>query len=361
MAENPDGQEKKHDPSAKKWREAYEKGQTPKSQDFSAAAVLLAGTGALVFASGELGQRLMSLFIRLYDFGPDPTVNSETFQAIAQDAMLTVAWAIAVPLGAVAAASTLVNLAQTQFRIAPKALEPDLAKLNPFTTFKSKYMSWQPVVELVKGAGKLLLVAVVIAWTLYDRFDTYPALAALTPAQVLANMADLAWTMVVAAMPFILVLAILDYAYAYYRQNEQLKRTDQDVKEENKAQEGDPKVKGQRKHKALQLLFGQSMRALEEADVVVMNPTHFAIALRYRRGIDDAPVVLAKGVDHLALRMRKRALELGIPRVEDRPLARALYRQVDPGEPIPEELYGPIAKVLAVVYRRRARRRQRPR
>ena len=168
---------------------------------------------------------------------------------------------------------------------------------------------------------------------------------------------DLVFTVFLACLPVILVIAVGDYSYQKWKNSEDLKMTDQEVKDQAKQQEGDPQMKGMRKQRARQIAMGQMMSALPEADVVVTNPTHYAVALRYKRGTDEAPIVLAKGVDFLALKIRQEARNLGVPTVEDRPLARALHARVDVNRPIPEDLFGPVAKVLAIIYRRQARRR----
>ena len=154
-------------------------------------------------------------------------------------------------------------------------------------------------------------------------------------------------------------LGVSDYAYSWWRNNEQLKRTDQELKDDLKQSDGDPHVKAARRRRAREIAASQGIRLVKDADVVVTNPTHYAIALRYRRGEDDAPIVLAKGVDHLAAKIRAEADRHGVPRIENRLLARGLYAMVDVGMRIPEEYYAAVAQVLAMVYNKRAARRAR--
>ncbi|MBN2799917.1 MAG: EscU/YscU/HrcU family type III secretion system export apparatus switch protein [Deltaproteobacteria bacterium] len=353
-----EGQEKKHAPSDRKWEQAAEKGQIPKSQDLASAAVILAGGVSLIFLSGYSGEQITGLFSDMMDFGAAPGLDHSEMLKLGEEAMVVAAKMIAIPLGAVAVASLAVNLAQSRFQLSTKALEPKWERLDAASNFKQQYLSSTPAMELVKGLGKLVALGGVLVWAMRDRFDEIPAMAALEPYQVLAFQKEISWQMVTFALPLVLAIGAADYGYTYWKQYTQLMRTDKEMRDEAKESEGDPYLRAARRRRAMEIAHGSRIQAVKDADVLITNPTHFAVALRYRRGEDDAPVVLAKGMDHLALKMRKIALENGVPRVEDRPLARALYKRVKPGQGIPEELYGPVARILAMVFKRRARRRR---
>jgi len=217
--------------------------------------------------------------------------------------------------------------------------------------------SWMPLVELAKGLGKFVLLGAITLWAVWDRLDEIPIIATYDPIVLVKELGDMVFTVFLACLPVILVIAVGDYVYQKWKNSEDLKMTDQEVKDQHKQQDGDPQMKSMRKQRARQIAMGQMMSALPEADVVVTNPTHYAVALRYKRGQDAAPVVLAKGVDFLALKIRTEARKLGVPTVEDRPLARALHAKGEVNRPIPEDLFGPVAKVLAIIYKRQARRR----
>jgi len=350
-----DGGDKKHDPGERKWREAAEKGQLPRSQDINAAAVVIAGAAAMVLMPGPMVRAVVGT-TRFFQAGGAERLLIPEAQAALTSCVLAVGIAAAVPLMAAMVASVAASLAQTQVQLAPKALEPKWERLNVIEGFQNTYMSWTPLVELAKGVAKILVISGAVALAVSPQVIALPRLAALAPVQLLTALVDLAWTAVIAATPVMLVIAAIDYSAAFYRSNEQLKRTDQEVKDDAKQQDGDPHMKQARRQRARRIAMSVSLNAVRTADVVITNPTHFAVALRYRRGEDAAPVVVAKGLNHLALRIRAEALRSGVPRVEDRPLARALYRRCESGEPIPDDLFAPVAKVLAVVFRRRQRR-----
>ncbi|MCA9491495.1 MAG: EscU/YscU/HrcU family type III secretion system export apparatus switch protein [Myxococcales bacterium] len=357
MAENEDGQEKKHAPSEKKWEDAAEKGQTPKSQDVNAAVVLL--IGGLVLANGNA---LVVLAFRRSLVGsmkslPVTTMDLQSAQELAFTTMQTIGIAVAVPLLAVMVAATLANLAQTGMRTAPKALEPDINRLNALSNAKQQYMSWTPLVELGKGLAKVLAVSGGALLGVWNDLDQVAGLSLVAVEEMPVLLGTLTVRLLLGAIPVVIVIAGADYAYTVWRMTEQLKRTDKELKDEQKDVDGDPHMKARRKQMARQMLFSGSMKAVTEADVVVTNPTHFAVALRYRRGRDVAPVVVAKGVDAGAKRIREAARDARVPLVENRPLARQLWKVAKVDRPIPEDLYGPVARVLAVVWARKRKRR----
>jgi flagellar biosynthetic protein FlhB len=356
MAESEDGQEKKHEPGDKKWEEAAERGQTPRSADVSSAAVLLAGGAALAFGGAPIAKGVRDVFRYGMQGIPGGPIDAAWAGEALSVAVLGTATSLALPLSVVAIAALAANLLQTRMQLAPKALEPKIEKLNVLSGLKQTYFSWTPLVELGKGVGKVGAVAFAAYLAVGADAAELSTLALVTPGELVQVLVSLAWRLVAGAIPLIVAIAVGDYAYSWYRMNEQLKRTDQELKEDNKNAEGDPQMKARRKQRAREMLFNGSLKLVAEADVVITNPTPYAIALRYRRGQDIAPVVVAKGVDIGAARIRRAALEAGVPRVENRPLARALWRQAKASQPIPEDLYAPVAKVLAVVLARRRRR-----
>lgn len=349
--------EKKHDPGEKKWRDAAERGQLPRSSDVNAAAVVICATAALVFAPRPMVGAISQAANRFFDGSGPYVLTIQEAQQILMTVLELVGVGISVPLGAALLASTAASLAQSQGQLAPKALEPKWERLDVVKGFQNAYLSWTPLVELAKGIAKIGVIGLVVGIALRRKIGSLPEATSFAPNQLLELLVGLGWGAVLAATPVILLIAAIDYAASYKRSLDQLKRTDREVRDDQKDQEGDPRLKAQRRQRARQIAMSVSLNAVRDADVVVTNPTHFAVALRYRRGEDLAPVVLAKGVDHLALRIRREALRAGVPRIENRPLARSLHARCDVGAPIPEELFAPVARVLAVVYRRRQRSR----
>jgi len=176
-------------------------------------------------------------------------------------------------------------------------------------------------------------------------------------AGILMALQDMAMLVLSRALPVAVILAVLDYSYQWYQNHEQMMMTLQEVKEEHKANEGDPKMKQARRNRARQIAMAQMAQSTARADVVITNPTHFAVALRYRKDEAPAPVVVARGMDAVAQKIKLEARRRDIPTIENRPLARALYASAKVGQMIPESLYGAVARVLAVLWKRRKRRK----
>jgi len=348
--------EKKHDPGEKKWRDAAEKGQLPRSGDVGAVAVICAGAAALVAGMGPGVGAIRELATTLFHAEGPYTFTSADASSLADQAMITIMYAVAAPLGAVLLAGLVANLAQTNMSLATKALEPKWDKLNVITGVQNAYFSPTPLVELGKGLAKIGLIAVVVVMAMRERLSELPKLATQPAAAALAEFVEIGGTMVVLALPVMLTIAAADYGYAVYRTTEQLKRTDKDVRDDQKESEGDPMLKAKRRQRALQIARNVNIGLVAQADVVVTNPTHYAVALRYKRDQDMAPIVLAMGVDHMAQQIKRRARQEGVPQVENRRLARALHAKAESGQSIPEELYKPVAKVLATVMARKKKR-----
>ncbi len=348
--------DKRHDPGEKKWREAAEKGQMPKSPDVNAAAVVLSAATAWVFFPGPVQEAFFRAALAWFDGrGPyDLTLTSA--HAMINLGLQLLALAISVPLAASLTASVVASVAQSRFQAAPKALEPKWERLDVVSGFQQTYLSWTPLLELGKGLAKILVIGFAVLLALWPHIAALPRAAAFGVPQLMVLLVDLAWTAVLAAAPVIIVIAIIDYTASYQRTLSQLKRTDRELRDDQKEQDGDPRLKAFRRQRARKIALAVSLNAVRDADVVVTNPTHLAVALKYDRDNDDAPRVVCKGADHLAARIRSEARRASVPRVQNRPLARALYRRCDIGHAVPADLFVPVAKVLAVVFRRRQRR-----
>jgi len=348
--------EKKHDPGEKKWRDAAEKGQLPRSNDVAAVAVVFVGAAALTFGSGPAADAIRDLSVAMFYADGPYVLNVAVARDLGARSIATTLRALVVPLSMVMLASLIANLAQTQMRLATKALEPKWDKLNVINGLKSTYFSWTPLVELGKGLGKIGALTAAVAAMMWRRLENLPMVATLPPAAQLEQVVDLGWNLILAALPIMLILAAADYFYALYKTTEDLKRTDKELRDDLKEQEGDPMLKAKRRQRAIQIARSVNLALIAQADVVVTNPTHYAVALRYHRDTDAAPIVLVKGVDALALTIRKRAREASVATVENRALARALYAKAEMGHAIPEDLYKPVAKVLAAVMKRRKKK-----
>lgn len=355
---NDDGAEKKHEPGDRKWKEAAERGELPRSSDINATAVIVTATLAMMFFSKPMVTAVERIAFLGFHAVPPYDLDEPYAREILMVTLLEIGRAISVPMLAALVASVLASVAQTGLQLAPKALEPKLERLDVVGGFQQMYLSWTPLVELAKALSKIFVIGLAVGLTLWPMILALPEGMAHAHEALMYLIVDLGFWAVLAATPVMIAVAAIDYAATYNRSYEQLKRTDRELREDQKAQEGDPRLKAARRQRARKIAMAVSLNAVRDADVVVTNPTHYAVALRYRRGEDAAPVVVCKGTDLLAQRIRAEALRVGVPRIENRPLARALHAEVEIGHPIPESLYAPVARVLGIVYRRRAQRRR---
>jgi flagellar biosynthetic protein FlhB len=340
-------------PTAKKLKDARKKGQIARSRDLAVAAATLAATVAL----GSLGGRLIRgtadrLTADLTHFGDAPLtpIAAGELSALVAGAVAL----IVVLVGPIALATTIVGVGahglQGGWNFATEALQPKLSRLSPMKGIKQFTPSKAGIDTL-----KMVIVVSTIVWLSWT-----PLQAVMTDGSRLAWMtpvasAHLGWTYVESALwriaTLLGVLALGDYGIQRYRLMSSLKMTKQEIKDEFKLQDGNPEIKGRIRRIQREMARRRMMGAVKDATVVVTNPTHYAVALAYRRGEMAAPVVLAKGQDHIALQIRERARQHGVPIVEDKPLARALYSTAEIGDTIPTQLFAAVAEVLAQLIR----------
>jgi flagellar biosynthetic protein FlhB len=342
--------ERTEEATPKKKQEARDEGRVAKSQDL-AAVILLVVTSAAVAATamwmlGE-GKTGMERVLAAED-ASSLLHNDSAMEAVVFVAMMTAR--IAAPLLIVAwIAGLLSHLVQIGWLVSPKALMPKPDKLNPISGFK-RVFGLSALVKAGLDALKVLLVVAVAVWTIRQRGEQMLTLPYLTTMEGLASVGWLMLDLALRLLAVLLILAILDLIYQKWKHAEDLKMTKQQVKDEMKQTEGDPETKRRRMRMQQQIAAQRISAAVPKADVVVTNPEHISIALQYDEETMRAPKVLAKGADHLALRIRRIAAQHGIPIVERKPLARAMYRSVEAGQEIPPDFYKAVAEVLAYVY-----------
>ncbi len=350
MAEN-DGQEKTEQPSGKKLEETRNEGQVAKSPELNSFAVFSTGLFLLFITQHLLGTNISELTVKIFGSLDTLTLSPDLFVGYSKSALLF----FFVTVGPVFLGLIIISLAagigQAGFRITPKALAPKFNKLNPLKGIKNVFVSVNSLVELAKSLLKLLVIGtftyVVISGTIVQAAK----LSVLTTSEIVKFMMDSSYSLLIKISLVFAVIAAADFVYQKYKFKKDLKMTKQEVKEENKQTEGDPVVKGKIKSLQFEAAKKRMMQDVPKADVVITNPTHFAIALKYDMDKDSAPKVLAKGVDALAQKIKKVAAENGVPLHEDRELARALYKVCDVGDFIPSSLFKAVAQVLAYVYK----------
>lgn len=248
-----------------------------------------------------------------------------------------------------AVATILITGVQTRFLFSKEALKPKFSKLNPLTGLK-KMFSIRSLVEVAKGLLKMTVIAYVVYQELISRVKDLPLLLDMEPMQGMLYTADAVISVVTSIGMLFIVIGIGDYIYQWWDHEKNLKMSKQEIKEEFKQMEGDPQIKGKIKQRQREMSTKRMMQKVPEADVIIRNPTHYAVAIQYNPDKNNAPVVVAKGADEVAKRILKVAAEHEIPMTENKPLARALYDAVDLDREIPAEFYRAVAEVLAVVY-----------
>lgn len=330
-------------------REAREQGQVAKSQDLSSAALLLGALGLLLFFGQAMAGRVHDLFLTY--------LGGEPWLAVDQMFVANQAYGVTEELGRLLlpffgmmfVIGALSNVMQVGFLFLPSRLAPDFSRINPIAGF-TRVFSIAGVARLGFGVFKILIISVVAMLALFARKEEILAMAVLDIPQIAAFMVELLlWTSIKIAVA-LFILALIDYSFQRWKHEQDLKMSHQQVREEMKNLQGDPQIIARRRAVQRQLVLNRLSTAVPKADVVVTNPTELAIAIQYDFDTMAAPIVVAKGAGVIAQRIRQLALENGIPIVERKPLARALFKQIDVGAPVPNEQYAAVAEVLAYVY-----------
>jgi flagellar biosynthetic protein FlhB len=349
MAENT--LEKTEAPTPRRLQEARNDGNVARSTDLTAALMLLGGIVALQMLGTHMydGLSTATRVLLMAEHSPNPTrvegVGEMTYYS---------AYMFATSLGpmaiAVAAVGLLASLGQVGFLLTAKPLEPNFGKLSPLKGIANLF-KLRAVMRLVMSVQKVVLIAAVAAWFVVLDMPKIVHIAEMSALQGFAAAGTIVYSLALKLAILLLIMALIDYSFQRWQHTQDLKMSKQDVKEEMKRMEGDPQIKQRRTRVARQLAMQRVAQAVPQADVIVTNPTHFSIALKYDSSSMRAPKVVAKGADFMAMRIRQIAMAHGIPLVERKPLAQALYKTVDVGDEVPPEHYAAIAEILAYVYR----------
>jgi flagellar biosynthesis protein FlhB len=343
-------QEKTEKATPKKKQETRNKGQVAKSTDINTAIILLLIFIFLWLIGGYVGKQVTKFLQYMFQEFLLLQFTSENIHSLFLEITMQ-AVIIAAPIMVMAMlAAIFSNYLQVGFLFAPEAIKMKLSKLNPIQGFKKIY-SIKAIVELLKSLLKIGLVGLVTFTILWLSLDQMLILSLIPVADSLSFVGNLTVTMGIAVSILLVFLAVLDYMYQRYDHEKNIKMSKQDVKDEYKKTEGDPLIKSKIKEKQRQMAMQRMMQEVPKADVVITNPTHYAVALKYDGDKMDAPIVIAKGVDFIAQKIKGIAKHHEVITVENRPLARALYDQTDIGDEVPEELFKVVAEVLAYVYR----------
>ncbi len=355
FAEDANGAEKTEQPTAKKLDDARKEGQVAKSQEIATAFTLLALFVIIRVIYPFMGTNFQTLFERVYNNIPnvartyDGMLPIAYIRSILTNAILTM-FLISAPFFIVAfIIAFLSDLVQVGFKPTSKPLQPKLSKLNPISGMK-KIFSARKLFDLGKSLLKLVVMAAVIYSFFTGRTESLFLLYDMPLGQAIGLMGNLIIDLGFRIAAAYMVIAFIDLIYQRRKFNKDMMMTKKEVKDEYKNSEGDPQVKGAQKRRMMEASRRRMMQQLPQADVVITNPTHYAVAIKYDAEESDAPIVVAKGADYLAQKIKEIARDNKVEIVENKPLARMLYANVEVGEMVPPELYKAVAEVLAYVY-----------
>lgn len=352
MAESESGAEKSEDPTEKRKQDSRKKGEIARSRELNTLAVVLAGTGGLLMFGGALGQRIMQMMYKNFSL-PREMLLDERYMAISLLQSAQMAGDGLIPLFVVLLIAAIVGpVSLGGWLFSMEALAPKFSRMNPLSGLKRMF-SMKSIVELLKALGKFAIVLLVALFVLARarneliKFASEPLEMA-----ILHSMQVVGWSALWLACGLI-AIAVIDVPFQIWDSKQKLKMTKQEVRDEYKDSEGKPEVKGRIRQLQREMAERRMMSAIPEADVIITNPTHFAVALKYDSEKGQAPILLAKGGDFLALKIREIGNEHNIVLLESPALARAVYYSTELEQEIPAGLYLAVAQVLAYVYQLR--------
>lgn len=343
-------QEKTEKATPKKKQESRKKGQVAKSQEIPGSFILFFTFMFLFLFGGFFKQGVINIFtVSLHEYMLWDVTTTNMMTILGQMTyhfllLMTPIFIISVVLGVAG------NYVQIGFLLATDPLKVKLSKLNPIEGAKNIF-ALRAVIEFLKSISKMVIIGAISFMTLWNQKDNILSLSHLPVEQIMKYVGTITVILGLQIALILIFIAVLDYLYQRYDHDKKQKMSKQEVKDEYKKSEGDPLIKGKIREKQRQMAMRRMMQEVPNADVVVTNPTHYAIALKYDASQMEAPLVLAKGKDYVALKIKDLAKEHQIITMENKPLARALYNQVEIGQSIPGDLFQSVAEILAYVYK----------
>jgi flagellar biosynthetic protein FlhB len=351
VADEKDDTERSEDPTQKRLDEALERGDVAKSQEVNTWFVLAGATLILLSFSGTMSSGVTSLLGGFIGQAHNIPVDGHGLLRTMQSLGLGTIAAVALPFALLVLAATVGNMVQHRLVWSAESLKPKLSKISPAAGFKRMF-SKIALANFIKGLVKLALIGAVMAVILWPKRNQLDGLVAMDPAIVLVLTKTLSLEMLGTVVAVLAIVAAADYLFQYRQWYERQKMSVRELKEEFKQTEGDPAIKAKIRQLRQNRARKRMMAAVPKASVIITNPTHYAIALQYDRGM-NAPLCLAKGVDNIALKIREVAAEHNIPMIENPPLARALHATVEIDQEVPPEHYKAVAEVIGYVMRLR--------
>ena len=351
MAEETPQEEKTEEPTQKRLEDARLEGNLPRSVELSSMMVLLTGVVALFFFGSVMWHSMEEAGAHIFNNAVDMDIGRHNLKAYTEAAVFFMLRVMGPLFLLLMVMGILTGIAQSGPNFTWKPLMPKASKMNPIKGIKRIFFSSRALVEMVKSVLKVLAVAALSAWTISSMFGDYILLLDQEVGQFFIYLMTQIFILSLRISLFLLFLAVLDYLWQRYKHKQELRMTRHEVKEERKQYEGDPLIKSRIRSIQMETARKRMMQDVKEADVVVTNPVELAVALKYDQVKMRAPVVVAKGARLVAEKIKEIALANDIPVVENKPLARMLYKAVEIGTEIPGHLYKAVAEVLAYVYR----------
>ncbi|BBO79809.1 flagellar biosynthetic protein FlhB [Desulfosarcina ovata subsp. sediminis] len=349
MAGGDQSQDKTEEPTGKKLADARNKGNVASSREIPSVFVLAGGIGVIFFGGSWMLGRLIGLMRSIYQRAGTLAMSPENIHTFIWQVFSNIVVILVPIMLVVVTAGVVGNVAQFGFLLTGEKITPDLAKLNPISGIK-RLFALRSLVELIKSILKLLIIGGVAYAVMQRYLDQIPGLMQLSIGGIVIFIGQAAFQISLYTCMVLFLMAILDFAYTKWQHQQDLKMSKQEVKDEHKQSEGDPSVKARIRSVQREMARRRMMEAVPGATVVITNPTHLAIAIKYEDGM-HAPTVVAKGAGFVAQKIKTLAQESDVPLVENKPLARALFKSTEIGDFIPAEMYQVVAEILAYVYR----------
>ncbi len=345
-----DDSQKTEEPTHRRLEQAREKGQIARSQEVTHWFMILAATLVIGVFGRSVTDGVVNNVYRFIEEPHNIRLDGGDFRHVLLETLSQLGLALLLPLGVVVLAALLSGFIQNGLVFSTEPIAPKLEKLSLAKGLKRLFSS-RSLVEFLKGLAKISIVTAVVVLLLWPEQEVIPNVTAMTAAQFVGMLQGLAVRILVAVLAVMTVIAVLDFLYQKHQHLKRLRMSKQELKEEFKQTEGDPMIKARLRQIRMERARRRMMAAVPEADVVVTNPTHYAVALKYDPQMTEAPVLTAKGIDSIALRMREVAEQHDVPIVENPPLSRALYDNVELDQEIPPEHYRAVAEVIGYVMR----------
>ncbi|MCP4579116.1 MAG: flagellar biosynthesis protein FlhB [Deltaproteobacteria bacterium] len=343
-------QEKTEKPTAKKLAKSREKGQVPKSPEVSSAFIILCATTVLLAAGPWMFSSLMELMQGVFQNLGTLNLQGDSVRTFLGEIFVRFLIIMAPIMISVVVVGIAANVVQVGFLFTMEPLTPKLSKFNPITGMK-KFVSLRSLTELIKSVLKILYIGTIAWLVLRGELDSLPSLIHMSVGQIMGFIGVTCLKVMFYVALAMMVLAVIDFTYQRWQHNKDLMMTKQEIKDEQKQSEGDPKVKSRIRQVQREMAARRMMTAIPDADVVITNPTHLAIAIKYDSKEMFAPQIVAKGAGLVAERIKAIAGENDVPVVENKPLAQALFKNTEVDDFVPAELFRAVAEVLAYVYR----------